>query len=227
MRHDDLEAGITHQHVVRQHVHHGTGDFCRVFIYRERDGNHQFLVHGNGLVRVEDNDRVPLVQYFHQWVEFLVAHVLPPAVRRQFYPVRAERVERIDSLRDGGIHVRQRQRGAEQELSGVGGLQPGAKFVVTTCRFPAFPAVAEIRLRGGHGQYGAPYARAIHESQMRGGIPFRQGKAFVQLRIVLFQRLHIERRDIMAMHVHHVLCVARQVTHHEKNKKQPLHVHCT
>ncbi len=214
MGHDYFQVRIAHQHVPCQHIHHGAGGLRRIFIHRQRRGGDDSFRTRRGAVRMDDDDGVPLVQDFHQRVQFFVAKILPPAVGRQLHAVRSQGVERIDGFADGSVHVGQRQGGAELEPTGIIRFQPGAMLIITACCLLTFFRIVEIRLRGRHRQDGASYASLLHELQMRTDIPRRKGKAFVHRGIVLLQCLHIKRQDIMAMHInnalcHHVSCHAR------------------
>ena len=140
---------------------------------------------------MDDDDSVPLVQDFHQRVQFLVAQVLPSAVGRQFHAVRTQSVKRINGFADGGIHVGQRQGGAELETAGV--------LLFHFCRNLVHPAdalgtllrVVVIRLRIGHGQHSGADARAVHKSNVPLRIPSGQREGFFQFRSVRFQHLHV------------------------------------
>ena len=72
MGHDYFQVGIAHEHVLRQHVHHGASGLRRIFIHRQRRGGNDFLRVRRGAVRMDDDDGVTLVQDLHQWVQRLV-----------------------------------------------------------------------------------------------------------------------------------------------------------
>ena len=166
---------------------------------------------------VQDDDGLAFVQHLHQRVERFVAHILPPAVGRQFDTVGAERIERINSLLDGGFHIGQRQRCAEKELAGVIGFQSGACLVIKANNPSAFVCIAIIRLRRRHRKDCLSDTGIFHKCQMGVYVPFRQRERLLHRGPVSFQKFGELGKDIVGMYVYRLLCHDRN---HRENTRQ-------
>ena len=68
-------------------------------------------------MRMQDDDSPPFIQYCEERIEFRRTEIQPADICCQLDAVGFQRVERIDSLTHGCIHIGQRQGGAEQESS--------------------------------------------------------------------------------------------------------------
>ena len=196
-----FQARIARRHVVRQHVDDRPRGFGRILIHGQRRGLRRALLVRRGAVGMYYYDGSALVEHLHERLQGLVAEVLAAAVGGQFHAVGLQRVERVDGLADGGGHVGQRQRRAEQEPSGVFTLRPGRRLVHEAYATGTFSGVAEIRLGRGHCQHGRAYARAVHEGYVACGVPRRQRKRLFKLRPVGFQRPRVFRHDDVRVHV--------------------------
>lgn len=140
---------------------------------------------------MDDDDGVTLVQYLHQRVQRLIAQVLPPAVGRQLHAVRSQGIKRVNDFPDGGIHIWQRQGGAELEPARIVLLHPCRNLVHPADALGTFLRITVIRLRGGHRQYGGTDVGAVHKGDMPPGIPFGQREGLFQFRPVRSQHLHV------------------------------------
>ena len=169
MGHDDFQVRVTHEHVPRQHIHHGASSLRRIFVHRQRCGSNDSLRIRRGAVRVDDDDGIPLVQDFHQRIQRLVAQVLPPAVGRQLYAVRTQGIKHVNGFPDGGVHIRQRQGSTEPEPAGIILFHLCRNLVYAADALGTFLRITVIRLRCGHRQHGGADACAVH----KGDVPLR------------------------------------------------------
>ena len=165
---------------------------------------------------VNDDDRLPTIQYLHQGVERLVAQVLSPAVGSQFHPVGPKRVERIDSLGNGRIDIGQGQRSTKAEMLGTGSLQPGTGIVVLSHDPTTLVTVAKPGLRCRHREYSAPDTRAVHEGPVRIGLPRRQGEALLHLGSMTLDNLPIKREYVVTVHIDNLAGMAHSTTYSHK-----------
>lgn len=152
-------------------------------------------------MRVDDDDGVTLVQDLHQRVQRLVAQVLPSAVGRQFHAVRSQGVKRINSFTDGGIHIGQRQGGAELEPVRILPLHLRRDLIHPADAPDTFLRISIIWLRGWHSQHGCADACAVHKGDMPLCIPLGQWEGLFQLRPVRIQHFHVFRNDDVGVNI--------------------------
>ena len=201
VRHNHLQVRVTYQHVVGYHVENSARGLGKVFVACQWHVGNQLCVDRRGLVGMQDDNGVLLVEVGHQCVEGGVAEVLPIAVRGQLDAVGSQNLKGVASLLQSMRHIRQGQCGTEKESAGIACLQCSALLVVSAAHRCRGLRIAKEWLRCRHGEHGGLDAGLVHKGDVALRIPAGDREPFVHLGTVGLDVFEVALRDGVAVEV--------------------------